>query len=157
MQNNKILTIAVIVLLLSNIGLVAFMLMGKSRKDDKRHGGRRESFEMMVKVLEMTEQQQADYKRMKEEHMKKVRPFYDSIKAAKSAFFALTKDSTVTDSLINLYGLRITERQWLLDKITFTHFRNVRKLFTPGQQLKFDSFMQRMMQRGRRDSSAKNR
>ncbi|MBM3415423.1 MAG: periplasmic heavy metal sensor [Bacteroidetes bacterium] len=156
MKNNKLLTIAVIALLLSNIGLVAFMLTGKSSKGDRRHG-RREPFEMMVKELNMTEQQQKEYKQMKEEHMKNVRPLFDSVRAAKSAFFTLIKDSTATDSLIHVYSRRISEKQAALDKITFTHFRNVRKLFTAEQQPGFDSFMQKMMQRGRRDSSARNR
>ncbi|MGQ0738109.1 MAG: Spy/CpxP family protein refolding chaperone [Bacteroidota bacterium] len=157
MKNNKLLTIAVIVLLLSNIALVAFMLTGKNKKSDKRHDGRREPFEMMVKELGMTEQQQKDYKQMKEEHMKNVKPLFDSIRAAKSAFFALTKDSGATDSIIHLYSLRISERQVTLDKVTFTHFRNVRKLFTAEQQPRFDTFMQKMMHRGRRDSAEKRK
>ncbi len=156
MKNPKILTIAVVVLLLSNIALVAFMLTAKNKKGDKRQG-RREPFEMMVKELGMTEQQQQDYKQMKEEHMKSVKPLFDSVRAAKSAFFALTKDSTATDSLINLRSLRVGENQAALDKVTFQHFRKVRKLFTAEQQPKFDSFMQKMMQRGRRDSADKKK
>jgi hypothetical protein len=156
MKNTKILTLAVVVLLLSNIALVAFMLTAKNKKGDKRQG-RREPFEMMVKELGMTEEQQKDYKAMKEEHMKNVKPLFDSVKVAKSAFFALTKDSTATDSIINLHSLRVSEKQSALDKVTFEHFRKVRKLFTADQQPKFDSFMQKMMQRGRRDSAEKRK
>jgi len=157
MKNNKILTIAVIVLLLSNIALVAFMLTDKNKKGDKRQGGRREPYEMMVKELGMTEQQQKDYKQMKEEHMKNVKPLFDSVRAAKSAFFALTKDSNANDSMITFYSLRVAEKQVELDRVTFDHFRRVRKLFTAEQQPKFDTFMQKMMQRGRRDSADKRK
>ena len=156
MKNTKILTLAVVVLLLSNIALVAFMLTGKNRKGDKRQE-RKPPFEMMVKELGMTEEQQRDYKALKEEHMKTVKPLFDSVKVAKSAFFALTKDNTVTDSLINLHSLRVSENQAALDKVTFEHFRKVRKLFTAEQQPKFDSFMQKMMQRGGRRDSAEKR
>ena len=147
---NKILAIAVALLLITNIALVIFMMTGKKK------GGTREMkpdpSEMMVKELNMTEQQQSDYKQLKEEHMKKIKPMFDSVRAAKSAFFSLMKDPTASDSLVNAYNLRIYERQAIADKTTFAHFKKVRNLFTPDQQPRFDTFFQKMMQRGRKDS-----
>jgi hypothetical protein len=82
-SSNKILTVAVVVLLLINIALVIFMMQGRKTKGDKMHG-KGEPFEMMVKELGMTVQQQTDYKSMKEEHMKTMRPLFDSVRFQKS-------------------------------------------------------------------------
>lgn len=152
MNNTRILSIAVALLLLVNIALVIFMVKGRKKASHKEG---RDPFAMMVKELDMSEQQQTDYKAQKEEHFKVIRPLFDSLRSAKTAFFALTKEANVSDSLVNAYSLRITERQSEIDKLTFAHFKRVRGLFTPEQQPKFDTFVQKMMQRGRKDSSQK--
>lgn len=154
MKSNKILAIAVVVLLLSNIALIAFLLKDdKNRKNGDRPGGR-DPFAMMVEELKMTDQQQTEYKQMREQHFQKVKPLFDSMRAAKSAFYALIKeeDAKLNDSLLNIYTGKIAERQSELDRLMFDHFRNVRKIFTAEQQPRFDSLVQKMMQRGRKDS-----
>ncbi len=156
-SNNKILTIAVVLLLLTNIGLVAFMMLGKGKKGGEKHQGNREPFEMMVKELGMTEQQQKDYRQLKETHFKNVRPLFDSIRAAKTAFYSLIKGGEVSDSVLNAYTSGISIKQMALEKETFAHFRQVRNIFTAEQQPKYDSFLLKMMQRGKRDTSGKSK
>ena len=153
-SSNKILVAAVVLLLLINIALVVFMFNGKNRGDEKKPA-KTEPFEMMVKELGMSEQQQKDYKQQKEEHLKNIKPLFDSVRNAKAAFYALIKEENVSDSIVNIYSKRITENQATIDKLTFAHFKRVRTLFTPEQQPKFDTFVQKMMQRGRKDSTAK--
>lgn len=154
MKSNKILAIAVVVLLLSNIALIAFLLKDKNGKSGGRPGGR-DPFAMMVEELKMTDRQQKDYKQMREQHFQKVKPLFDSMRAAKSALYSLIKqeDSKLSDSLLTVYTGKIASRQAELDRLMFDHFRNVRKIFTAEQQPKFDSLVQRMMQRGKKDSS----
>lgn len=157
-NNNKILTIAVVLLLIANIALVAAMLMGKKKGGDK-HPARRELDEMMVKELNMTEAQQTAYKKLKEEHFKNAKPLMDSVRVARTAFFALSKEANVGDSLINVHSNNVAAKRAEMDKFTLAHFRRVRTLFTAEQQPKFDTFMQKMMQRerGRRDSAGKEK
>jgi len=157
-SSNKILTIAVVLLLVANIALVAFLVMGKN-KSNYRHGGggKGDPSEMMAKELNMTEQQKKDHKLLKEEHFKTIRPLFDSLRAAKTAFYALIKDATATDSTVQIYSQRINEKQTAIDLLTFAHFKKVRNLFTAEQQPKFDEFVQKMMQRGRRDSTGKGK
>jgi Spy/CpxP family protein refolding chaperone len=155
-SSNKILTIAVVLLLITNIGLVAMMVLGKDKKGKKN--GREEAFEMMVKELDMTDAQQKEYKLLKETHMKDSKPLFDSLRSARNAFFALVKDTAATDSVLAVHSQRISERQAAIDKNIFAHFRKVRGLFTTEQQPKFDTFVQKMMQRRRegRDSAREN-
>ena len=151
-SNNKILSVAVVLLLLVNIALVIFMVKGRKSGAKKQ---RQEPFSIMVKELDMSEQQQADYKSQKEEHFKTIRPLFDSLRSAKAAFFDLIKDSNPTDSLADVYNKRIALQQSQIDKLTFEHFKRVRALFTPEQKPKFDEFIKKMMQRGRKDSAKK--
>lgn len=150
---NKLLAVAVALLLITNIALVFFMVKGKKKGDDREM--KSDPSEIMVKELNMTEEQQAQYKQLKDEHLKNIKPLFDSVRAAKTAYFGLLKDANISDSIADIYSQRIYDRQAIADKATFAHFRKVRNLFTADQQPKFDQFIQKMMQRGRRDSAKK--
>ena len=154
-SSNKILTVAVVLLLLVNIALVIFMMQGRKKGTDRGRGGKGDPTEIMAKELNMTEEQKKEHKLLKEEHLKNIKPLFDSVRAAKTAFFSLLKDSIVSDSVLTVYSNRISERQAAIDKQTFAHFKRIRNLFTPEQQPKFDEFLQKMMQRNRKDSGAK--
>lgn len=152
-SNNKILSVAVVLLIIVNIALVIFMIKGKGRPGERKGG---EPFEMMVKELNMTDQQQKDFKVQKEEHFKSIRPLFDSLRRAKTSLFSLIKLPEASDSLVDLYTRKISEQQSTIDKLTYAHFKKVRSLFTAEQQPKFDEFVLKMMQHGgRRDSSNK--
>ena len=156
-STNKILAIAVVLLLLVNIAMVIFIVKGKKPYDSRRNKGGN-PVEMMDKELNMTEQQKSDAKKLREEHFTKIKPLFDSIRAAKSAFFSLIKDPNVNDSMLSIYSKRITEKQAAVDKLTFAHFRSVRALLNPEQQVKYDEFVQKMVQRSggrRKDSTEK--
>jgi periplasmic protein CpxP/Spy len=154
---NKILSVAVVLLLLVNIAMVIFIVKGKN--SDPKRQGKGNAVEMMEKELNMTGQQKNDVKKLRDEHFAKIRPLFDSVRAAKSAFFGLIKDPDVSDSILSIYGKRITETQAAVDKLTFAHFRSVRALLNPDQQVKYDDFVQKMMQRsgGRRKDSTENK
>jgi periplasmic protein CpxP/Spy len=153
-STNKILTIAVVLLLVTNVALVAFMIMGKNKRSEKTSGSKSKS-DMMAKELNMTEEQKKNHKLSKEEHLKKVKPLFDSIRLTKTTLYSLLKDSTVSESTINSYCQKIGETQTAIEKLTFAHFKRKRNLFTAEQQPKYDSFVLRMMQGGRRDTAAK--
>ena len=154
--NNKILVIAVALLLTTNIALVVLMLTGRTTNSDRGRRGKSEPFELLVKELNLTEQQQKEFKELKDAHFSKAKPLFDSLRAGKNAFFALVKQENIPDSVLNLYSQRINETQSKLDKMLFAHLKKVRSLCTPEQQPKFDMFVQKMMQKGRRDSVGKN-
>lgn len=149
---NKLLAIAVILLLLINTVLLVFIWKEKEKPVLQHPQGNGGPFETMVKELNMTEQQKNDYKKLRDEHFAKVRPLFDSIRQIRSSLFKLVKDSTANDDSVSFYSKRIAEKQAIIDKLTLTHFQKVRKLFAPDQQIKFDEFMQKMIQR-RRDTT----
>ena len=159
-STTKILTIAVVLLLLLNVAMLVFILRGKGKHDNDNDRGKGGPFEMMVKELNMTTEQQTAYKQLKEDHFANTRPLFDSLRAAKQAFFALSRQDNVSDSLVNAYSDRVTAIQSATDKLILAHFRKVRMLFKDEQQKKFDDFVQKMMQRGpgrKRDSLNKEK
>lgn len=159
MKTNKILTIAVVLLLLVNVVMLVCMMRGRGHHDMKNQGGN--PFDRMVKELNMTEQQQTEFKKLKDEHFAAIKPVFDSVRTLKKSFFGLVKEENVNDSLVNNYSSLISQQQAIIDKLTINHFRKVRALFSGDQQKKFDDFVQKMMQRrgpgsSRRDSTGKN-
>jgi Spy/CpxP family protein refolding chaperone len=155
-STNKILTFAVILLLLVNVALVIFMLNSKDKHDEKRPNQNGDTFQTtLIKELNMSDQQKQQYQDLRQAHFKNIRPLIDSVRLAKAAFFSLMKDSMVDESTKNTYATRITTIQGDIDKATFAYLVTVRRLFDAGQQIKFDDVLQRTMQRNRRDSTSK--
>lgn len=155
-STNKFLSIAVVLLLIANIALVAFMFFGKEKKHDLKEGGK-SPFDRMVKEIGMNDAQKKEYDSLRQIHFGNIRPLFDTMRATRQSLFNLMKEDNLNDSLVNVYTSRISEKQVEADKLTLNHFRRVRKLFTPEQQQKFDVFVQKMMQRGKRDSTDKKK
>ncbi|MFI5133700.1 MAG: Spy/CpxP family protein refolding chaperone [Chitinophagales bacterium] len=154
----KILSVAVILLLIVNTVLLILLWKGKEKQEPRRQGNGG-PFETMVHELNMTEQQKNDYQKLRDEYFASVRPLFDSIREVRKNFTHFIQEPAVSDSTLSAYSKQIAEKQALIDKLTFTHFRTVRALFSGDQQKKFDDFMQKMMQQRngprRRDSANK--
>jgi Spy/CpxP family protein refolding chaperone len=160
MKTNKILTIAVVLLLIVNVVMLVCMMRGRGHHDMKKQGGG--PFDRMVKELSMTEQQQTEFKKLKDEHFTAIKPVFDSVRTLKKSLFGLIKEENVNDSLVNHYSTLISEQRAIIDKLTINHFRKVRALFSGDQQKKFEDFVQKMVQRQRpggreKDSTGKGR
>ena len=145
MKTNRILTVAVILLLIVNVAMLIFMLKLRGHHDMKKQG--MGPFDRMVKELSMTGQQQTEFKKLKDEHFAAIKPVFDSVRTLKKSLFALVKEENVNDSMVNNYSALISRQQAIIDKLTINHFRKVRALFSGDQQKKFDDFVQKMMQR----------
>ena len=153
-SGNKLLIVVIGLLVVSNIVLAFFLLNGKTKKPAKRE--RNDPTEMMIKEVGMDEKQAATHKQMKDDHFKAVRPLYDSLRAAKATYFGLVKDTAVKEEMAKVYRDKIAAWQSTIDSMTFAHFRKMRSLLNPQQQLKYDEFVQKLMQRGRKDSTAQH-
>jgi len=156
-SSNKILSAAVILLLVVNTVLLVFMWRARERHDSKRPQGN-SPFEMMVKELHLTDQQKNEYQKLRDEHLAAVKPLFDSIHEMRKDFMRFVKDSVVSDTALSNYSSRIAQKQAIIDRLTFDHLRKARTLFSGDQQKQFDDFVQKMMQQHmngprRRDST----
>jgi hypothetical protein len=144
---NKILAIAVIVLVIINIALLICMLRGKQADQSKRQPAPSAPFETMARELNMTEQQKTQYQILRDQHFSNVRPILDSIREIRKDFLKLMQSTIAYDSEVAAYSHRIAEKQAVVDRMTLDHFRKVRALFIGDQQKKFDDFIQKIMLR----------
>jgi len=155
-SSNKILTIAVILLLLVNIVMVVFIVNNRNHSGNKR-SEKKPPFEMMDKELNLTEQQKTEVKKFRDAHFAIIHPLSDSLRAAKEAFFGLLKVPELSDSVFNAYGQRILQIQDTMDKLSFAHLQRVRNVFDSAQKSKYDEFVKKMVQRGKKDSIGKRK
>lgn len=151
----KTLTIAVLLLLVLNTALVIFLVVRLKDKSSKIPYSRQDNFELMARELDLQEDQKAQHKLLREEHFKNVKPYYDSIRAAKTALYARIADTTVANKDFDDYDAKASNWYSAINRMTFEHFKKVRRLLKPEQQEGYDKFIQKMMQRSRRDSSRK--
>lgn len=160
LSSNKILSAAVILLLVLNTVLLIMMWKGKEKHDTTRRSSGNSPFEMMVKELNLTEQQKNDYQKLRDEHLAVVRPLYDSIREVRKDFMRLVKEPNVSDNELSAYSARVAQKQAIIDKLTLEHLKKARALFSGDQQKRFDEFVQKMAQQrmsgGRRRDSTNN-
>jgi hypothetical protein len=153
-STNKILVVALVLLLLVNIAMLVFIIKGKERPA-RRQG--KAPFERMVKELNMSDQQRKQYDSLREVHFSAIRPLFDSMRTLRQALFNQMKADTLNEQIIRGFSAQISDKQALADRLTLLHFRNVRALFSGDQQRKFDEFVQKMMQRNNRKKDSVGR
>jgi Spy/CpxP family protein refolding chaperone len=151
--SSKTYSIAIIVLLLLNLGLVGYLVFENTWH--KKATDKPDTAELFAQKMELTKEQRAKAKEMREGYFKVIRPMADSLRAVKIAFYSQVNSGLATDSVLDNYQSKINDWQRKINKQTFDHFREVRAMLTPEQQPKFDEFLQKMMQRNRRDSGNK--
>jgi len=143
---NKNLLIIIAVLLLTNIGVLAYFLWYKKPPEkQEQHDNRGNGIvDQLQKEVGFTTEQLDQYKQMKDKQRETIRPMYDEMRKAKDSLFRLLKEPVISDSVTSKAADRIAERQKMLDLQTFTYFRKIRTLCTPDQLPKYDSLIQGM-------------
>lgn len=155
---NKVLSVLVLVLLLTNILLLVFFVW---KKPEPRPAFKKDSRGDVMQILEkevgFDSVQMDQYKKLKDQHWDKMRPYFGEMRSAKNNFYKLLNQSAVPDSVVNRYADSIAAKQKQMDLQTFRHFQQVKAICTPEQQPRFDSLVQQVIKRmsGPRRSQAK--
>jgi protein CpxP len=148
-STNKNLIFIIVVLLLTNIAVLAYFLWYKKPAEGKPWGGDRKNgmTEMLQKEVGFDDQQVAQYKQLKDEQSVSIKPMFDEMRKAKDSLFILMSNPMANDSIIAKAAKTIGERQSALDLQTFNHFKKVRALCKVGQEVKYDSAVMRMFRK----------
>ena len=150
----RLLSIAVILLLLINSGLVIFLVMERNRfHSDRTVHDREDAFERMTRTLRYTDIQKEQHLALRKEHMSQMRPLYDSIRQTKVLLYSRTSIVEETDSIFMAYMAKMSQWQTTINQLNYAYYKKVRSLLTAEQQPRYDSMLVRMIERGRRDSS----
>src|SRR4051812_49096175 len=99
MDNSKFLKSVIIVLLLINIGTLAFLWLHKPH--DMNRGGGHGAFEFLTHELKLNEQQRQQYEELKNEHHEAVEALQEHSQKLRHSFFELlgSADSSAVNSL----------------------------------------------------------
>ena len=155
---NKLFIFIIALLLISNIGLVVFF-MGMNKHDSRDNRGRGEITRVLKEEIGFSDTQIKEYEEIRMAHREKMRPLFDSILIAKESLYNQLYLPEINDSIFNIASSAVGEKQQMIDRHLFNHFRTLRELCTAEQQPKFDTMIKHMVQRmivpGRRGSAGK--
>lgn len=146
---NKVLSLLVLVLLLTNILLVVFFMWMKPEpgKPAAKKDGHNEVMQILEKEVGFSPAQMEEYKKLKDQHWAKMKPYFGEMKAARNNYYNLLNLTSVADSTVNRLADSVAAKQKQMDLQTFRHFSQVKALCTPEQQPKFDSLVQQVIKR----------
>jgi protein CpxP len=157
MEKTKLLTFAVITLLLLNLGTLGFLFFSGPKGNHPHPGqgqeGRPKPREIIIEKLHFDANQQKEYDKLIQWHQSEIRTIEDTIRAAKNELYSTLSASEVNknekDSLIN--ALAIHQKQ--IETTHFKHFEDIKKLCHKDQLEDFDNLtdeLSRIFSKGQR-------
>ena len=137
MEKTKLLTIAVIGLLVINFGTLGFLLLnGKGQRSPQE--GRQKPKEIIIKKLRFDEAQQKKYAKLIKWHRGEITKLDGNIREAKNELYSqllkLETNVKAKDSLI----LVISFNQKQIEETHFKHFEDIKKLCHKDQMENFN-------------------
>src|ERR1051325_3235733 len=137
-SRSKGLFLIIIVLLISNLALVAYLVFGRSQ--GRKPPPPREDFSNYVKKeLNFSDEQAAKFQQLITVHFEKLKPIMAEVRKAKDSMFNLMrKPAMPSDSVLQKAAENIAQKQKLQELQSFNHFRQVRELCNDEQKPKFD-------------------
>lgn len=148
-NRQKILLIIIGLLILTNLGMLVYFL----KDSEKHHHGdntppRPRFGETLRTAVGFNDAQVDSFLSLRENHIKNLRPLFDSMAAAKTRFYShLTSGDTLDEATIDSLFKPIGYYQFQIDKQVFEYYSTVRTLATPEQQPKMDSLLSSVVNR----------
>ncbi len=137
MNKIKLLTLAIIGLLVLNLATLAFLFLHHSAKGpiaNNRPGEGPKN--IIIERLHFNQTQQNQYNAMVDEHRSRSRELRDNSKLLHDKLYALLNENPVNEIDKNKLITNIAENQKLTEELNFTHFRQIRSL-CKGVQIKY--------------------
>ena len=144
------LLVLVTILLAANLALIGYHYFSRNPIG----GERKSSSDWFYRELGLNPEQESIFRARKDSFMREMRPLWAESRKTKDSLFSLMGDPSVDDSVVNLLTARIAELTRQSDQRMFQHFRELRKVCTPGQQAAFDTLVPKLMSRSRGSRSS---
>jgi Spy/CpxP family protein refolding chaperone len=149
-RNNKALIFLVVILLLSNIGLLLYFLLW-NKPTHKASGPPKGEFSIvdyMKKEIGFNDEQTKQFQQLHELNRDSLKTIGDSIRSSKNALYKLMQESaSANDSAVSAAIRTLSSYQQRMEMNMFRHFQRVRNICSPEQQVKLDSMVVRMNNR----------
>jgi len=144
MNRTKLLTIAVIGLLLINLGTLGVLVMQRPHHPPMGDGPpqRREGpKQIIIDRLHFDLQQQQAYSILVEEHRKRTRELNATTRQLHDELFVLLKIQPVDTAKANSLMQQIAQNQQQTDQLNFEHFQQIKNICKPGQVVFFNELV----------------
>ncbi|MGC4039376.1 MAG: hypothetical protein QM710_00880 [Flavobacterium sp.] len=144
MEKTKLLTVAVIGLLLINFGTLGFLLLGGPKGHLPPHEGRPEPKQVIIEKLHFDAVQQEAYAKLIQWHRGEIDSLDANIREAKNELYSqLSQQETdikTKDSLIAV----INSNQKQIEQTHFKHFEDIKKLCHKDQLKDFNALTEEL-------------
>lgn len=148
-RSNKSLVFLIVILLISNIGLLLYFFVLKP--SPKKPDGPRGDFSVvnyMKKEVGFDEEQTKQFEILHNQNRESLKTISDSIRSTKNALYKLLQEGVnPPDSVVQKSIQAIGNYQQRLELTMFRHLEKVRTICTPEQRVKFDTVVNRMNNR----------
>lgn len=124
MNKTKLLSVAVIALLVLNFGILGFLFLSKKHKPNERKMPR----EIVIEKLHFDENQIVEYEKIIEEHQKAIRNLDDSIRKTKNELYQLLNEEKINSAQKDSLYLKLANYQKQIETTHFNHFLEIKKL-----------------------------
>ncbi len=142
MDKIKVLTVAVVALLLLNFGTLGFLLLAGPKHD--RRPPHREPKEIIIDQLQLDATQQTAYQKLINSHRGTIDRLDRQSRSTKNELYLQLTQKTVDikakDSLI----ARLANYQKEIEETHFKHFQDIKNLCTPEQMNRFDDLTEEL-------------
>lgn len=133
MSKIRLLSLAVLSLLVLNLGLLSFMFFNRPMRPpmDRAPEGREGPKRLIIERLHFSRQQAEQYDALIEEHQGAIKTLNDEMRTTKNNLYATLNNNAPSqkDSLLS----RLGEIQKQIESVHYTHFEAIRKICTPDQ------------------------
>lgn len=146
-RNNKGLLFLVLILLLSNVGILIYFLAWKKSTGYGQQRGNYSVVDRVKKEIGFTEEQTTQFRQLLETNRDSMKKYSEKVRGAKIELYKLLQQPSLSDSQVQAAGSRLSQQQEAMELVMFRHFQRVRKLCTNDQLIKFDSMVTRMSNR----------
>ena len=143
---NRILILAIIILLLTNIAMLIFLLMHDGRGKKGFHGGREAMInEFLKKDIGFSQTQLHQFDTLSKKQHEQIRPLFDEARKNKEDQLKQLATAGFTDSAISVAAGQSSEKQKAIETNMFRHIREIRTICSSDQLPKFDSLVYKII------------
>ncbi len=152
---NKTLVLLVIVLLVTNAGMLIYFLKALDKERNKTHSER--TIERVHKEMKFDDAQLEQYIALRHKRDSFMRPMYVEVRAARMKMVDLLRQPTASDSVVAAVAAEIVAKTQPIEVEYYKHFRRVEAICRPDQLSLFDSLLVNIVKRKTRaEESVKN-
>lgn len=138
MERNKLLTLAVIGLLLLNMATLGFLVFRKPPHDKRPERGG--PTKIIVERLKLDEAQQKKHRELAKVHHEAFVKLKEKSQELHHDYYALLTTDNVNNAQADSLSNLIAANQNEIDRLNFNHFMDIKAICNPEQKLLFNEF-----------------